>query len=121
MKNPQMQRRFTPTAFTLMGGLLIWITNFVFVYSFAAVACARGFAHLETLGIRIVPLVTTSATCLSFAATVALLVMARRRGRARSDASTQFIEFVAMATGGLALVALVFLALPPLLTSSCRT
>jgi hypothetical protein len=122
-----MERRFAPTTAFLMGGLLIWIFNFGFVYVFAALACARGFAHVHVMGLNIVPVVTTLATLLSAAATILLVIAARRRDRTSSPAepnpaeaeTRSVISFVTVATSGIALVALVWLALPPLVTAAC--
>jgi hypothetical protein len=45
-----MQHRFASTTFLITGGLLVWMADFVFVYVFVAVACARGFADIVILG-----------------------------------------------------------------------
>lgn len=115
-----MQHRFTSTTFLLTGGLLVWIADFAFVYVFAAVACARGFADVDVLGLPIVPVVTTLASLCAGLATAWLL---RRGYRIRSgpaiDESQSFIGFVALATCVIALIALAMLILPPLLTSAC--
>lgn len=115
-----MQHRFTTTAFLVVGGLLVWMADFVFVYVFAALACARGFADVSLLGLPIVPLATVLASLLAGAVTVAIV----RRGyvlhrRGESDEHTRFIGFVTWAGGGLALVALVLLVMPALVVSAC--
>ncbi len=47
-------RSFTRTAFVVWSGLLIWAADFLLVYVFAAVACARGFADVQVSGVGIV-------------------------------------------------------------------
>jgi hypothetical protein len=112
--------RFTPTAFLIWSGLLIWMGNFLFAYSFAALACARRFAETEILGFAVVPLVSTASSILSGLAIVAVMWTRVRRLReeASADANSRFISFVTLGVGGLALLALVWIALPPLLANA---
>jgi hypothetical protein len=111
-----MPRRFTPTVFFLTGGLLIWLANFVLVYGLAAVACARDFADARLAGVRLLPLTILGCNLLAGAATVILLLIARQRWRAeRHDAHGRFLHFLILATCVIAVLALWFLAMPPLL------
>jgi hypothetical protein len=114
------EQRFGATTFFLTGGLLIWLTTFCFVYVFAAVACARRFADVQIADVGIIPLTTTLASLLAGAATAALITFARKRLRDEQvDAHARFIDFVALAVSAIALVALVWLALPPLMIAGC--
>lgn len=115
-----MQHRFAATSFLMVGGLVVWITDFVIVYVFAALACARGFADASLLGLPIVTAVTLFVSSIAGAITVWI----GRRGyrwhsNAELDEHTRFIGFVTFAAGALALVALVLLVMPALLTSAC--
>jgi hypothetical protein len=115
-----MQQRFTATSFLILGGLLVWMADFVFVYGFAAVACAKGLADASLVGLPVVTVVTLLASLLAGVITALIA----RRGyclhRSREmDEHTRFIGFVAAASGGLALVALLLLLLPSLLMSAC--
>ncbi|MBM0106134.1 hypothetical protein JM946_15475 [Steroidobacter sp. S1-65] len=113
-----MQHRFTATTFLVSGGLLVWMANFTFVYVFAALACARGFADVDLLGLPVVPLASLVATSLAGAVTAMIV----RRGlvlHRESDEHTRFIGFVTWAGGALALVALVLLVIPALVVSAC--
>jgi hypothetical protein len=114
-----MARRFTPTAFLLCSGLLIWIGNFLFVYTFAALACAWRFAHVKVFGFDIVRLASSASSILAALAIVAVMwTMARRlRDEPSSDAHSRFVRLVTLGAGGLALLALVWIALPPLLAN----
>jgi uncharacterized membrane protein len=116
------EHRFGATTFLLTGGLLIWMANFMFVYVFAALACARGFATMHFFGIGIVPLITTLA---SIAASVATGLLCRSSIRKRAgqgeDEHGAFIRFVTYATCLLAFVALVWIALPSLVVDACRS
>ena len=116
----EREHRFTPTSLLLVGSLLIWMADFVVVYVFAALACARGFASSRVFGMPIVAAVTTMCTVAAAVCTVFLL----RHGLAamRNTASTEhgrFIGFVAFTTSVLAILAFILLALPPLAISAC--
>ena len=103
-----------------MGALLVWMADFVVVYVFAAVACARGFADASWFGVPIVTWVTLLA---SLAAGAATALVVRRGYLLQKDVATdepsRFIGFVALASGGIALIALMLLVLPVLAVSAC--
>lgn len=111
---------FTTTTLFIVGSLLLWMANFVVVYVFAAVACARGFADLRALSVPIVPFVTILTSLATAVITVVLLRrgLALLRTAAASD-HARFIGFIAFMTSVLAIVALALLALPPLAVSAC--
>jgi hypothetical protein len=118
----QEQHTFLATTVLIVGALLAWMGAFTFVYVFAAVACAKQFADIQIAGMPIVPVVTT-VTCV---ATAALTVVLLRKGitllrSQAADEHERFIGFVAFATSGLAIFALILLALPPLVMNACRT
>lgn len=118
-----MQHRFTPTAFFIWSGLLVWAADFLFIYVFAALACARGFAHLRIAGFPIVPVATTLASILALLVTAAMawFALQRARGGPSSDQHSQFILFLALALSALAMIAIVWSSLPPLLLRvGCR-
>lgn len=115
-----MQHRFTATSFLLLGGLLVWMAEFVFVYVFAAVACAKGFAGASVLGLPVVTLAALLASILAGAITVMIVRKGYRLHSNRGmDEHTRFIGFVTFACGALALVALVLLVMPVLVMSAC--
>jgi hypothetical protein len=121
--NGAEQHRFTRTALFICGGLLIWAVHFLFVYVAAAIICAR-YAGATLGGIPFVTFLTGSATVLACAAALILIWFALRRARADSDtdASVRFIYFLTSAIGALALVAIVFSAIPGLLLATeCGT
>ena len=111
-----MDRKFTPTTLLIWSGLLIWAADFLFVYVFAALACARGFAGLQVLGFAIVPFATVLASVAALAATTIMLMRSLRRAReASSEERVQFVLFLTAALCALGGVAIVWSALPPLL------
>jgi len=121
MSGRDHEHRFTPTTLFIAGSLLVWMADFVLVYVFAALACARGFADVEVARLPIVPVVTTAC---SLAAGVITFVLLRKGFIAmRADAASEhsrFLGFVTLTTSVLALISLVLIALPPLLTSACE-
>ncbi|HWK50400.1 MAG TPA: hypothetical protein VNR40_10965, partial [Steroidobacter sp.] len=77
-----MRRPFTRTAFLILGGLLVWMADFVIVYVFAAVACARGFADVSWLG---VPIVVSMTLLISLIAGAVTVLIARRGYRLQTE------------------------------------
>jgi hypothetical protein len=109
--------RFTTIVFLIWGGLLTWAGYFLFVYVFAALACARHFHHVTVAGIGVVTLATFAALPIALAITLWIVQHARRR--IREDAS-RLARFLAVSLGSLALLAMVWIALPVLiLRRSC--
>jgi hypothetical protein len=113
------RHKFTATALLIWSGLLIWMANFLFVYVFAALACARRFADVDVFGVAIVPFTTIIATAVAGLATAAVTWSAARRlQQASTDRHSRFIFFVTAAAGGLALIALLWVAIPALVLST---
>lgn len=114
-----MTHRFTRTALVIWSGLLVWMGNFLFVYVFAALACAQRFADVELLGIAVVPFATTASSILAAIVILTVMWIAARNLRVErsSDPHSRFIRFVTLGSAGLAFVALVWVALPALLAN----
>lgn len=122
----RIEPRFPRTTLTVTAGLLIWATDFLFIYVFAALACARGFAHTTVLGFDIVPFMSTLATAAA-AASIALIVAGARRAVVARAASVEdtpasaFLGRLAMIVAMLALIAIALTGLPGLLVrGSCE-
>lgn len=114
------EHRFTPTALFIVGSLLVWMANFVVVYVIGALACARGFADIQILGLPIVSVATAASSLVAAIVTVVLLRKGTIALRDRhASEQSRFIGFVALMTSVLALIALVLVALPPLLVVAC--
>jgi hypothetical protein len=84
------------------------------VYVFAALACARQFHHLTVAGIDIVTFATFAG--LPIALATMLWTMRRARHRMR-EAFPPLVRFLAIALGALALLGMVWTALPVVLLS----
>lgn len=120
---PHEGHRFTPTALFICGGILIWAGDFLAVYVIAALACAKGWVELTIAGMPIVAFIGTILTIAACAGTAAILRIGLKRLQAngRLDASMRFIYFLAAAIGMLALIAILFNALPAwFLAAECR-
>lgn len=113
-----MEHRFTSTAMLLVGGLLVWLATFTFLYVFAAVACAKGFADVRIGGLPLIPSVSVATSLIAAVVNVWLVKYGWRKQR-MLDPHSSFIGFVTLATSALGLVALLLLALPPLLVQAC--
>lgn len=69
---------------SMLFGLLVWAAHFLFVYVFAALACARGFASASLFGFGIVPATIVGSTAI---AVLAVALHAALRLREESHAS----------------------------------
>lgn len=111
-----MDRRFTPTAFLIWSGLLIWAADFLLIYIIQAIVCAKGYADASVLGLGAIPATTLLCTLAALTATFLITLRCVRQVRAGpSDQRVRFTSFVTAAAGGLALVAIIWTALPGLL------
>ena len=115
-----MEPGFPRSALFVTAGLLVWAADFLFIYAFSALACARGIAHLAVAGIGIVQLASITSTVVAAAATGAVIMVGVRRADMRSRAQTPtpiFIGQLAAIVAILALLAVAFTGLPGLLIS----
>ncbi len=112
-----MDAGFSRTALSVTAGLLIWAADFLFIYVFAALACARGFSHATLLGLGIVPLASIVATLIAGTASVAVIAAGARRAGAAGDQAPAlvFLGRLAMIVATLALIAVAFVGLPGVL------
>jgi hypothetical protein len=108
----------------LNGGLIIWAAHFLFVYGVNGIVCARAPLGVEFLGGTFMPWVVLVATVFGVAAScaVALLALAGRGPgiAAENDLSLrEFWRFTTMIIAGLAVVAIVWTAVPILFIRPC--
>jgi len=105
----------------MLSGVLIWGAHFGIVYIFTALACARRFQDLSWLGIGIVSWTVAIASMAAVAGILLILVPAWRNLYRRSpqSATPAFIDWMTVAFGGLALLAIVWEAFPVILVPIC--
>ena len=107
-----MEPAFPRTALFVTGGLLIWAADFLFIYVFAALACARGYADTSVLGIGIVPLASAISSMIALAASGAVALAARRR---RPGGDANFRGRLAFMVAVLGLIAVLVTGVPGVL------
>lgn len=110
------EHRFTSTTFLIWSGLLIWAADFLILYTFGAITCARGWSHVRVFGLDMVIVVSLAVTfvALGAAAWVASLAWRRlQRQKLRNEADA-FIYFVTLALVGLGVLGIVWNLLPVL-------
>lgn len=117
----ELKRRFPGVALYTFAGLLVWAADFLFIYVFAAIACARGFADATVLGIGVVPFASALATLVAGAASLAIIACGRReiRPAAEETANGGFLVGLAAIAALVALIAIVFTSLPGLMLRTC--
>lgn len=102
-----MADRFAATTGMIFGGLLIWAADFVVTYGLAAIACARGLAGWP------LPWILTGIHVLAVIGIVMLLRRAVTRDHGTGNAA--LVRFLCVTLSTLALLAILWGALPPLL------
>ena len=108
--------------FLPVSGLLAWAAQFTLIYGFTALACARGFADADALGLSIVPVTIILVTVVAFAVTGVVLVRALGERRRMSDGalpSDRFLNYTTILIGGLSLVTIAWHGLPALIVPAC--
>jgi len=105
--------RFSASVLRMSCPVMIWAMHFLAIYGFTAFVCARGLADLRWLGVGIVPWTITLVTLLAMAATIAVILPAARAARA------SFSHWMAATIGALALIAIVWEALPVFIVPTC--
>ena len=108
-------RSFTRNAVQLWGGLLVWAAYFLVVYVVGAVACERDFTDVRIVGVGLVPFAGAAGLFAALAATAALARSAWRRARTDATHGGRFVGALAWTLSLLTLLALAWVALPPLL------
>ncbi len=96
---------FAATALGLSAGIAVWALHFAAIYGVTAVACARGLPQV----------VAPAVAWATFAATAALAVIIVRGYRRRR----RFEQWLSAALGSLALVAVLWEALPVVVVPPC--
>lgn len=116
MNGVERALHFAVEMLRMLSGPIIWAAHFLFVYVFTALAGARRFHNANGLGASPVTWAVLLATLLAVAGIVMMVLPAWRRIRERPDyGTTAFLSWMTVAFGGLALLAVLWVALPVLL------
>lgn len=112
MRRGTDHRGFIGEVLFALSGLLIWVAHFLVVYVATALLCARTSAG------ALIPVLILFATVLAIAALVAVFVVARRNLRQESS-GRRFLIRLAMFGAAIALVAVIWEAMPAGFLPSC--
>jgi divalent metal cation (Fe/Co/Zn/Cd) transporter len=121
-----MRSGFMTLVMSLVGALLAWMGCFVAVYLLSALGCARNLAAFAPGSLPLTRSLSIVAVAGTAAFTAWLLRRARKLLRTADEPATdgyhpnprRFAPFVSLLGAVLALIALAWLALPPLLLPS---
>ena len=108
----------------LVGGLVVWAAHFGVVYAVNALACARGFAGASVAGWPAVPGAIALATLIAVLA-LGAIAWAVRSGRTpalpdgAAPRTRRFLDHVALTIVGIALLGVVWDAVPAYLLPPC--
>ena len=103
-------------------GLLVWGAHFLFIYVFAALACARAFADVRLVGVGVVPFAILTSTV------AALLLLAwlsdrawrtENRVHAADPDTPRFLRHLGAALAIYSAAAILLQALPALIIPVC--
>jgi uncharacterized protein involved in cysteine biosynthesis len=108
----------------MFAGLLLWTAHFGVIYGVTALVCARRLADVTILGLGLVPFtiaVTTLVALLAAGLVLALAVGDLRAARQtpERDQTRVFLSAMTATVAGLAMVAIVWDALPVLIVPAC--
>jgi hypothetical protein len=96
---------FPLTALRISAGVIVWTLHFAAIYGVTGLACARGWTSIIAPSIG-------AATALAAAACIAIIVAGWRR-------RAEFESWLSASVGALALVAIVYEAIPVLIVPIC--
>jgi NO-binding membrane sensor protein with MHYT domain len=92
-------------ALWIVSGVAVWALHFMAIYGFTALACARGFPSAIPWAIAIATVLATA---------LAVAIVARHYPR-----RSEFVHWMTATVAALALLAIVFEALPALWLPAC--
>jgi len=107
-----------------IAGLVVWAAHFAAIYAVTAYACARGAEAARLVGVGLVPAAVLGATVVALLAAGAVLVRAGRRLRRGPPAGEredrgEFLPWFTAGTTLLAIVAILYEGVPPLIVPAC--
>lgn len=112
---------FSRVSIRMFSGVLIWAAHFFVIYSVTAIACERGRPDAGWPGIGLVPWVIGLATAAAVATAGWITVRSLRAASrpAETDQTSHFVDWMTASLCTLALIAIVWEALPVLLVPVC--
>jgi hypothetical protein len=113
---------FTWTTVRLTANLLIWAAHFGVIYAGSALVCARGGLDASLLGVGVLTWIIGLATLAALAGVLwvgAAAIREIRCGRHPHGSTPWFLNWVSAGLGGLAVVAIVWEAVPLFIVPPC--
>jgi len=115
-----MATRYNQPSLGLFAAPLIWGADFLVIYIFTALACARRFVTATWLGIGVVPWIIGLATLIALAVTLTLTLRSLRSARHhQADSTAIFVHRLSAAISGLCSLAILWNAWPVLFVPIC--
>ena len=120
--NVVSEKGFASRLLLASAGLLVWGAHFLFIYVFAALACARSFADLRLIGFGIIPFAILAG---SVAALLMLAWLSIRAWRTENEASSadpdtpRFLRYIGAALAIYSAAAIFLQTLPVLILPVC--
>lgn len=109
---------FTKSFLRLFSGPIIWALHFLFIYGFTGITCARPALRQDWLGLS---LTAWAVILASIVAILAIVLVNIRRWRTDIEPSNIiFTQWTATALAILAVVAIIWEAVPVFLIPACR-
>jgi hypothetical protein len=107
--------------FPILAAPSIWAADFLVIYIFTALACARHFADLSWLGIGIVPWVIGITTLAALTLTLTLTLQSLRSAKRlhSQDDTSIFVHRLNAAISALCSLAIIWNAWPVLFVPIC--
>ncbi len=107
----------------MLSGMIVWALHFLFIYLFTSMACARGFADAQVLGMDAAPLCIGAATVIAAVAAAMLGYWARPYKPPGDgwgdDATVRNLRYITAAVAALAIVGILWQGLTFLFLPSC--
>ena len=98
----------------MLYGAFVWALHFMAAYGFTALACERGFASVQWLGIGVVTWALGAATVIALGVTSVIIVAATWRAP-----RIGFTEWITAGIAALASIAILWEALPAIMVPGC--
>lgn len=117
-----VERSFALRLLLASASLLVWGAHFLFIYIFAALACARAFADLRLIGVGVVPLAILTSTIAALLLLAWLSIRAWRlesRILAADPETPRFLRYLGAALAIYSAGAILLQALPTLIIPVC--
>jgi hypothetical protein len=106
---------FSRAFLLIFAGPLVWAVHFFVIYGFTGVACARGLARADWLGVNVLSWVIGGSTVI---AVLAILLIIRRTG-SKGAMPDDFARWLTATLGVVSIIAMVWESMSVFLVPAC--